>query len=417
MNPNYIAAQRKALIAIVKDCQYQMMLSIEPCYFQDQGFKAIWDGVINCVSLGKGVTEENVKDAIRQSGIKHGPVAIEVLGNLMKLDEVYPPTLPAILAEGYRQHVIDSAIEKLTDTNATFESRVEAIKGAYEGVMGGGPEGAQEIQDLIHLYFERIESGESTEMVKRSIELHNNLDRLFGNKLFPAPYAICAAPGFRKTGLLVNLIIECAINRSKRTLVYTFEDSAETFMAKIISARFALNYEAVVSGTLGEKQAELKNKIHGKTWPIHIDDRQYRYDQWAMDVRRQCMTRRIDLIVVDFIQAFTYNRNHEVAELNQITKGIRQLTKEFMVPIVFASQVNDRESDKKTGEVNLTAGAAKGSGSINEDVRWLCVIDGMVDQEEKRIKVFKNTWGPCAWKRARFDGPSGMLLEVDRWLE
>lgn len=415
MSPAYISAQRKALISILRDKQFQFMLDCEPHFFRDPSFRMIWDGIVSCVSLGRSVTPDQVKDRIRESGAKHGNLAIEVLGNMMASEEVYPSTIAAILAEKYRQDIIDRAVEELTNADATEASKIESVKKAYDGIMGGGVSGAVEIQDLIHAYFARLESGENSKMVERSIEIHNpHIEAIFGKRLYPAPYAVCAQPGFRKTGMLANLIVECAITRHKNTLVYTFEDTAETFMAKIMAARYALPYQAIIDGTLGEKAQELKNRIHGKGWPIRIDDRQFRFDEWAMDVRRNCMTRKVEMIVVDFIQAFSYNRNHEVAELNMITKGIRQLTKEFMVPIVFASQVNDRTSDKGTGEVVLTSGSAKGSGSINEDVRWLCVIDGFPDQEEKRVKVFKNSWGGCFWKTVQFDGPSGCIMSVGR---
>jgi hypothetical protein len=158
-----------------------------------------------------------------------------------------------------------------------------------------------------------------------------------------------------------------------------------------------------------EKSAMTKNRVL-------IDDKQYRIDELLMDMRRSCISEKLDAITLDFIQAVSYNRSMgaEVGELNTLTKGFREISKGMggapPTPLIYTSQVNDRQEDKDTGEVKLTSGAAKGSGSLFEDVRGYYLIHGRRDSDGKNIRCVKNPNGKGFEREYIFDGASGRMM-------
>jgi replicative DNA helicase len=419
MKPEYLAAQRKAVSAVVKDKAFELLLRMHRRHFQDETLGTIIDAVYQCIQIGKPVERETVLDELKSLPMREKlrEVAAATLQNIISRDEPYSGSIPEHLAEMYRAHIADGVVEALQAPTITDAQRVAVVSEAAGRIMDAEADGATEVNKILADYFDRLARGEKSATVARAIKLESrDLVGMFGPLVYPAPYVVCGQPGFRKTGILHNLAVDFS-SQGKCGLHYTFEDSEETCALKYLAVRHQISFRELLDGSINGERMNHLQVISQEPVPFRVDQRQYGIQDWAMDVRRNCMTRRVDYILLDFIQAFSYRRQYEVAELNMITKTIRQLSKDpgtgKPVPIIYTSQVNKRD-EERDGEVTLTAGNAKGSGSIYEDVRFMALLDGWKDRDEKRWKVVKNTWGPYYSGSVLFDGPSGKILGYER---
>ena len=93
-----------------------------------------------------------------------------------------------------------------------------------------------------------------------------------------------------------------------------------------------------------------------------------------MDIRSRCRRllsseKRVDLIVVDYLQLITGNDtgrfDNRVQEVSQITQGLKALAKELSIPVIALAQLSrqvENRPDKKPQLADL-----RESGSIEQD--------------------------------------------------
>lgn len=418
MNPKYLTVQRKFLYALIVGRAYELMQDIHSEMITEPTLRDIYKNVIDCVRLGSEPNRETLINAIHQSALREDrkAIAVATVGRICEAEEFYDGLVAELLTQYYREYIGEKLVSALTDPNITDMRRTEAITEAAEKIVGGGITKAREMDDIITEYFRRLDSGESTEYQSRSITPSDTcVNNLFEGSIRPVPYVFCSQPGFRKTGVLMNTIVSIA-NQGKRVKYYSIEDNADVTAAKYLGVKYMAPWYHLANGSHNHEHLEkIREKVKLFKNKVLVDDRQYRIDELLMDMRRACISEKLDAICLDFIQAVSYDRRNEVAELNTLTKGFREISKGIggapPIPFIYTSQVNDRQEDKDTGEVKLTSGAAKGSGSLFEDVRGYYLIQGKRDSADKTIRCVKNPNGAGFDRIYTFDGPSGRIMD------
>lgn len=416
MTRDYLSAQRKAIYSILVDQQFGMMLDYKRQYFTDPVLGNIIDAIHGVIARGGVPRPEAVIDYLRSGKLaeRTKQITISATDSIAKSKDRYTSGLTFYLAEKYREHVAHELISKLGDPSITDAGRQEAIRKASDDIMAGGSgDDVVGFGQLLDEYYEGLESGSLTKARMKALRITKSrpLCQMFHEYVMPFPYCVMAQPGFGKTRIISALFNEAQL-QDKTPLLYTFEDSSETSAMKCLASMYQINArELVMGGVAPETIGELKSRTYKKQWNGLICQKQMDIREWALHARRSIMSHSPDIILIDFIQAFSYDRRpgSERDELVAITRTIREISKEFLIPIVYASQVNERNEDPKTGEVQLNIGHAKGSGTIEQDVRALYAIDGWRNGR-KRWKALKYTWDALYGGEVDMDGPSGRLM-------
>jgi hypothetical protein len=417
VNPKYVTVQRRFLYAMIVGRAYALMQDVHAEMFQDMTLRDIYKNVLDCVKLGSEPSREVLINAIHQSALREDRkmIAVSMVGRICDTEEFYGVEVADLLTQYYREHIGQELARVLADPNLTDMKRTEAITDAAQKIVGGGVTKSREIDDLIADYFRRVDSGESTTYQERSIIPSDQcVHNLFDGAIRPVAYVFAAQPGFRKTGVLMNAIVSMA-NQGKRVKYYSLEDNEDVTTAKYLGCKYMAPWYDLANGTHNREHLDkIREKVTTFKNKVLVDDKQYRIDELLMDMRRACISEKLDAICLDFIQTVSYDRRNEVAELNTLTKGFREIAKGMggapPIPFIYTSQVNDRQEDKDTGEVKLTSGAAKGSGSLFEDVRGYYLIHGRRDSDGKNIRCVKNPNGKGFEREYIFDGASGRMM-------
>jgi len=147
--------------------------------------------------------------------------------------------------------------------------------------------------------------------------------------------------------------------------VFSCEMSARSLIRRIICSHGRVNLRNVREGNLSEKDfsaiASTAAKVSNS--PIFIDDSSdISIGQLRAKARRMVQQHGIKLFVVDYIQLIncdsTENRTNEI---DKVSKGLKQMAKEFDVPVIALSQLNDD-------------GKLKGARAIGEDADNVWVL-------------------------------------------
>lgn len=192
--------------------------------------------------------------------------------------------------------------------------------------------------------------------------------------LHPAEYiCIAAYPSIGKTSLAVNIVEAVAIEQDIPVGVFSAEMAGEQLTTRMICSQGRVNLRNVRDGLLSEsdfpKMTTAASRISAA--PIFIDDSS---DMTIADVRARARRMKqqhgIKLFVVDYIQLITKpDAENRTTEIDQVSKGLKQMAKELDCCVIALSQLNDD-------------GKLKGARAIGEDADGVWILSRQENDDE-----------------------------------
>ncbi len=221
-------------------------------------------------------------------------------------------------------------------------------------------------------------------------------------------------PSTGKTTLALNIAGRFALDHGRSVLVYSLEMSAKALMGNLLSARSRIPAKRIRQGRLNgdewSRVAEEATRISDAK--IEIDTRDTTASRIRTRARRLQSRDRLDLIVVDYLQLLTNDRewkNRKDLEVAEQTRTLKRIAMELEVPVLLLSQLN-RDVDKRPkGKPQLSD--LRDSGAIEQDADKVLFI---VRKESKaEIIVAKNRNGPLGSAHLTFHGECFRFYDSD----
>jgi replicative DNA helicase len=183
--------------------------------------------------------------------------------------------------------------------------------------------------------------------------------------------------------------------------------SKEQIALRLLSAESGINPRPLQSGFVDEtdwsKIAQVMNLMHAA--PMWIDDSPV---LTVMELRTKARRLEaeqhgLDLLIVDYLQLMQGNLSqrepNRVQEVSEISRGLKQLSRELKVPVIALSQLSRGVEQRGSAEPRLSD--LRESGSIEQDadvVIFLYRAEGEVNAESDveliKAKVAKHRNGP-----------------------
>ena len=176
-----------------------------------------------------------------------------------------------------------------------------------------------------------------------------------------------ARPGMGKTSFALNIATNVAQSTKKKVCIFSLEMSAEQLVNRMISSEAMVDSYALRSGELKPEEwdhiAQASSRL--ANCDILIDD--------TPGITVSAMKgklRRVDnlgLVVIDYLGLMSSDRriDNRVNEVSEITRSIKVMAKELMVPVLCCAQLSrgpEGRTDKKPMLSDL-----RDSGSIEQD--------------------------------------------------
>jgi replicative DNA helicase len=244
---------------------------------------------------------------------------------------------------------------------------------------------------------------------------YSRLDGLL-HGMFPGNLIILAArPAVGKSALACELALRLS-EKGLSAAIFSCEMEKNEIIQRYISSRASIKLDDITDKTFHEDEAmELKivNAMREiSSYPLYINDSS---GITVSDIRKTLQTiRDIRLVVVDYLQILTphgksENRNIEVSNM---TRALKQLAKEYQVPIIALSQLNRGKDENDEPSLR----DLRESGAIEQDadkVIFLWKVD-TPEYEVQRIgvKVAKNRMSKTGTVVMQFAGEQMRFAET-----
>ena len=228
---------------------------------------------------------------------------------------------------------------------------------------------------------------------------------------------IAGRPSMGKTALSLNIGLNIAKNPSLPVLFFSFEMSKEQLIYRLLTTETNITDTKLKSGNLYNNDWMILNKIMQKlaNLPFFIDDTpNLSIQDIKMKIKKIIFEQnQIGLIIIDYLQLMensNFRTENRSQELSQITRSLKNIAREFQVPIIALSQLSrsvENRSNKKPILSDL-----RESGSIEQDADVVLMLyrenyynsnSNETGDNIVQLIVAKQRNGPVGTVNLRFD--------------
>ena len=220
---------------------------------------------------------------------------------------------------------------------------------------------------------------------------------------------LAGRPSMGKTAFVLNITENIIKNYKVPILFFSLEMSKEQLIYRLLSNETGISQTRLKIGNLyKEDWHELKESIQTYSrLPLFIDDQA---NLTTQDIRSKIKKilfeqNQIGLIVIDYLQLLVNSKlksENRVQELSQITRALKNLAKEFQIPIIALSQLSRNVENRINKRPVLSD--LRESGSIEQDADLVLMLyrenyyNSTVEKNEKitpaELIIAKHRNGP-----------------------
>jgi replicative DNA helicase len=231
---------------------------------------------------------------------------------------------------------------------------------------------------------------------------------------------LAGRPGMGKTSLGLCLAYNAA-KEGKKVAVFSLEMGKRQLARRFMSMDSDINMQDLRSGWINwDRVISSAGKL--ASLPIWINDVPANpVSSIRTQLRRLVREEGVDLVVIDYLQLVEGNEggknnsNNRVQEISAISRGLKQIAREFDVPVLALAQLS-RQVEQRSSKIPMLSDL-KESGSIEEnaDVVLFLYRDDYYADLEQREKIRPNTADVYIAKHR--NGPTGvatLFFKADR---
>lgn len=254
---------------------------------------------------------------------------------------------------------------------------------------------AEQAVDMVTIQTEMLISGQIEQLKTGFTEYDYQIGGLYSNEL-----VVCAArSGDGKSALALSILNYLSIVNNKATALFSLEMSTHESICRLICQLTGIPFKKVYQGKLNSEEwkqyNEAKDKISASK--IYFDDG---FGMTVPEIRskiRKLMEKDIKLVVIDQLeQVKGYDSLPIYAQYDKIAYDIKNLTKEFDIPILLNHQMNRNVMDRKLHNPEPILSDLNQAGEKPANQVW--VISHNKDDRgnilQSKIKILKNRNGP-----------------------
>src|SRR5574340_33975 len=403
-------------------------------HFSREDHRRIWRAIMRLIGAGRPADVVTVFEAMESSG------EASICGGLAYLGEIAMATHSAANVRRYAEIVVERAALRslaaasdeiaglVADPSMTLGEKIQAAQGRVMAVQDAGSmrrTEPQHIRDALMRHTDVIDARQEGKVCGLPTGF-DDLDRLLNGGLRAGQLVIVAArPGMGKTSLALQLAHHAAAAGTP-ALFLSQEMSEADITDRILSEIHGIPLSGLVSGQLrGEDWTRISSAIVAlHELPLYLDDQPALslLDVASKARKVQRKVGRLGLLVIDYLQLMSGTGDNRNAELERISRGLKQLAKELAVPVLALSQLS-RECEKRPNKRPMTSDL-RDSGAIEQDADVILALYQDVvynpdspDAGTAEVLVRKNRQGRIGEARLSWRGECAAFgnLDVEAW--
>jgi replicative DNA helicase len=241
---------------------------------------------------------------------------------------------------------------------------------------------------------------------------------------------IAGRPSMGKTALVLNMSLNIIKTLNLPVLFFSLEMSKEQLVYRILMDETNISSSRLKTGNLYQEDwLNLNNTIQKlSTLPLFIDDSP---NPSIQDIKYKIKKiifeqTNIGLVVIDYLQLMqnsNLSNTNRTQELSQITRSLKNLAREFQVPIIALSQLS-RNVENRTNKRPILSDLRE-SGSIEQDADLVLMlyresyyssnisISSDNYQQTVELIIAKQRNGPIGTVELEFDSKRTKFLNIN----
>lgn len=183
-----------------------------------------------------------------------------------------------------------------------------------------------------------------------------DLDRMTDGLHAPDMVVLAGRPGSGKTALAMNIAEHIAIHEKLPCMVFSLEMSKAQLVKRMIYGRARVDWRSFVNGFASDRSFPAISKAASEiaNAPLYFNDKSASPIPYIRAVLRRMIRKHgIRVAFIDYLQlvrgAKTYKGDNRQQEVSEVSAGIKQMAKEFGIPIVVLAQLS-RASETRKGD-------------------------------------------------------------------
>jgi replicative DNA helicase len=361
-----IEAQQSLLASMLldSDCLVDVLDSVSVSDFTTAKHKNIVDAIFKMANEGQEIDILSVADKTDEL-----PYLTDLATNCSRMN--VKAAIGLIKRDSVRRKSL-SNLERATQQVLEAETVDEQLI-ALEGVTDGVDVGTEEFStfaEIMNRSLSRMKDkleGNAPEGLKTGFHA---IDERLGGLVNGNMIVIGGRPSMGKTTYAMN-VAENIAETGKNVLVFSLEMSAEEIADRMIACASGVPNHIIRKPTedsfdIGQQQKiTIGMNIVKKREMTIIDKGGLHIDHLRNIARKFNRVRKVDLIVIDYLQLLRSDEKNRFDEISAISRNIKALAKELDLPIIVLSQLS-REVDKRSDSRPINSDLRE-SGQIEQD--------------------------------------------------
>ena len=382
--PHSEPAERSVLgsILIDKECYYKVSDYIQPGDFYTPAHKEIYSAMYELAREGQPIDIVTVAECLKKRK------ALDAAGGrsyLSGLSSEVPTTANAV------------QYAKIVAEKAVLRSLISAASDIVEKSYAENVDSQLVLDHAETVVFDIAGSRQNNQFTPLQPVLEQNIKTIHeieanGGKLPGIPSGfieldkktsgfhdsdliiLAARPSMGKSAFALNVAQYAALKQGKRVVIFSLEMSKESLGMRLLAMEARVDSNKLRTGTLTAEDWESISDAAQRfaDADIIIDDTP---GIGVMEMRNKCrrigQDRRIDLVIVDYLQMMSSDKavggENRQQEVSQISRYLKQLARELDCPIIVLSQLSRAVEQRKDGDKRPILSDLRESGAIEQD--------------------------------------------------
>jgi replicative DNA helicase len=416
--PHNKEAERGVLGGILRDPEtlheVQVLITVDNFYFD--AHQKVYQAICDLVSENKPPDMVLIHERLKQNK------QLEDVGGPEFLAELWESVQTGANVEYYAKIVRDMAMtrslihastEILRDAYDRTHSAEEMVSVAERKIMDVAKAGivgeTKTITDALKETFNRIDSRAGKDALSISgistgyVDLDNITAGLQNSELV----IIAARPSVGKTAFALNLVRNVIVEDKLPVLFFSLEQSRIELAERLLCSQSRVDSQKIRKGHLNSEDISklMEAGDYLRRTRLYIDDTPSRSMlQIAATARRLKKKHEKDgglrMIVIDYLQLIEpeNRRDPRQEQVAQISRRLKHLARELVIPVVALAQVNRASEDRQDHKPRLAD--LRESGSIEADADTCMMLhrpamfDGEQDDNILDVIIAKQRNGP-----------------------
>ncbi len=364
----------------------EMILTLKDDDFFDDANRKVYSAMRQLVDRGKRVDVTLLVSTLKENG------DFELIGGtayIYKLTQSVQHAAHAnyyaeiVSARGTLRRLIDASTSILQEAYDESNSPNELVSKAEQKIFAIQDQRMANstaiIGDVLREAMSRIDDRLKGKHTTAGIETHfRDLDNLTGGLHDGELVILAARPSMGKTALAMNIAEQVAMRGGVPVLFVSLEMSAIELADRLLCSSAKVNSKNLRNGSFeAQERSRLVNKaVELSKAPLYVDFAPSRTVSEIAAVARRINQKererkttdsRLRLIVIDYLQLITPDNSKDPRQeqVAKIARRLKQLAREFNIPVLCLSQLNRQTEEGKDHRPKLSH--LRESGAIEQD--------------------------------------------------